>query len=144
MSRHTTEELLQILHSLENAEDLDENIIRNVDADKSMTFPEYITDQADRAALPAGDLIRRAHIQRNYGYQILNGSRRPGRDKVIAMCLALSLPLEEVQRALTIAEENTLYPRRQRDAILIFGIHRHLPVEEVNQLLFEMEEPVLG
>ena len=143
MSRHTTDELLQILHSIENAEELDEAVTLNVDADKGLTFSEYITEQTEQAALPAGDLIRRAHIQRNYGYQILNGSRRPGRDKVIAMCLALSLPLEEVQRALTIAEENTLYPRRRRDAILIFGIHRHLFVEEVNQLLFEMQEPIL-
>ena len=33
-------------------------------------------------------LISAAQIQRNYGYQILDGRRSPSRDKVISLCLA--------------------------------------------------------
>lgn len=59
----------------------------------------------------ASKLISAAQIQRNYGYQILDGRRSPSRDKVISLCLALKLELPETQRALTLTKTDSSIPK---------------------------------
>ena len=93
--------------------------------------------------LTASELIREAHLQRNYGYQILDGKRNPSRDKVIALCLALHLNITDTQRALNISQNGQLYSKSRRDSILIFAIEKNLSVMDTNELLFEMNEPIL-
>lgn len=67
----------------------------------------------------ASKLISAAQIQRNYGYQILDGRRSPSRDKVISLCLALKLELPETQRALTLTKKRTALFQKQT------GFHPH-------------------
>lgn len=143
MNPHTTDELLKILNSLDSTEDLEEYDRLADESHVCTSFSDFLSKQIEQSGLSVGEVIRKADIQRTYGYQILNGGRQPGRDKVISLCLALSLPLEEVQRALNIAQEAALYPKRRRDSILIFGINQKLGVREVNDLLFEMKEKPL-
>ena len=143
MSSKTTDELLKMLNSIQTVSDL-EHFSETSDFDDSVqSFPEYIEKHMNKSGISLGQLIRDAQIQRNYGYQIMSGKRNPGRDKIIALCLALSLELEEVQHALIIAKEGILYPKCKRDSILIFCINKHLSVLETNGLLYDMGEPVL-
>lgn len=143
MDSKTTDELLKILNSMETVSDLEsfsEITSQNAEA---LSFPEYIEKKMKKSGMSLGQLIRSAQIQRNYGYQIMSGKRHPGRDKVIALCLALSLDLKETQHALTITKEGILYPKCTRDSIVIFCIHKHLSVMEANNLLYNMNEPLL-
>lgn len=70
------------------------------------------------------ELIASAGIQRNYGYQILDGRRHPARDKVLSLCLALTLDVTETQRALTLTQNGQLYSKNRRDSILIFALEK--------------------
>ena len=108
------------------------------------TFAEYINNCLATSGMTQSQLIQDAQIQRNYGYQILNGTKNPGRDKVLSLCLALSLPLAEVQRALTLAKEAILYPKNKRDSVLIFCINKKLSVLDTNDLLFHVKEKLLN
>ena len=92
----------------------------------------------------AAELIAASQIQRNYGYQILNGTRKPSRDKVLALCLALRLNLPDTGRALTLAQLGQLYPKKRRDSILIFSLNKRLSVLQTNELLLEMKEELLS
>lgn len=94
--------------------------------------------------IPPGRLWELSQIQRNYGYQILNGTKTPGRDKVIALCLSLSLSLEDTQRALMLANAGSLYARRKRDSILIFSLQKGLSVMDANILLTDFSEKPLA
>lgn len=76
--------------------------------------------------------------------QILNGTKTPGRDKVIALCLSLSLSLEDTQRALMLADAGALYIRRKRDSILIFSLQKGLSVMDTNILLTGLSEGPLA
>lgn len=139
----TTDNLLKELSNLNTESDL-LNFTNSVEESAiSLSFHEYIGKQINRSKLAASDIIRASGIQRNYAYQIINGNRNPGRNKVIALCIALKLPLEEVQRALTIAKEGILYPKIKRDSVLIFCINKSCSVQETNELLFELDEEVL-
>lgn len=94
--------------------------------------------------IPPGRLWELSQIQRNYGYQILNGTKTPGRDKVIALCLSLSLSFEDTQRALMLANAGSLYARRKRDSILIFSLQKGLSVMDTNILLTDFSEKPLA
>ena len=71
-------------------------------------------------------MIRASLIQRNYAYQILNGTKNPGRDKVLALCIAAHMNYEETQRALALADLGKLYPRRKKDSIIIFALKQKI------------------
>ena len=73
----------------------------------------------------------------------MDGTRSPGRDKILLLCLAARLPLNKVQRSLEISGQAILYARNKRDSAVIFAINEKLTVPEVNELLFQLGEPLL-
>ena len=111
MNKPTTDELFKQLKKTSTVDALEkytQEIMANCPV---QTFHQYLENLLSASGLTPAQLIRNAQIQRNYGYQILNGTKKPGRNLVIALCLALSLPLEDVQRALTLAGGSILYPK---------------------------------
>lgn len=117
MNRKTTKELLDELNSIDTVASLDAFTQNTSKYNSDISFSMYIYHHLEESGLTPAELIEKTHIQRNYAYQILNGTKKPGRDKVIAICLALSLSLDETQRALTLAAESVLYPKNKRDSI---------------------------
>ena len=85
------------------------------------------------------ELMSKSRINRNYGYNIINGKRsNPGRDKVIALCIATQSTLEETQEILTIAKVGILYYRRERDIRLALALNNKVgDVLKVNLMLEE-------
>lgn len=143
MKEKTTAELLEMLQNVANTKRLYQLLEEDYEEKNQKTFVSEINKILDERKIEKCQLIQEAGIQRNYGYQILSGKRKPGRDKVIAISLALQLNLEETQRMLKIAGEGNLYSKVKRDAIIIFSIERNLKVIEANELLFNMEEEPL-
>lgn len=139
----TTDELLKRLQSADTISALNDYEQATAKYALVTTFSEFIESHRCKADMTPAQLIESAQIQRNYGYQILNGTKNPGRNKVIALCLALSLSYEEVQRALTIAKEGILYPKNSRDSVLIFCINKRMSVMETNELLDARGEELL-
>lgn len=95
MDQKTTGELMQLLSSAKNISDLKQYTDALADMTSSVTFPEYLNELMHARGVTASKLISAAQIQRNYGYQILDGRRSPSRDKVISLCLALKLELRK-------------------------------------------------
>lgn len=143
MALKNTNELMKLLSSTKNVTELKQYTDFLSGSELPITFPEYLNTQMASHHLAASELIREAHLQRNYGYQILDGKRNPSRDKVIALCLALHLNITDTQRALNISQNGQLYSKSRRDSILIFAIEKNLSVMDANELLFEMNEPIL-
>lgn len=143
MGRKTTNELLNELNAINTVASLNSFMENTARYKSDITFSTYMLNCLEKTGLTTPELIEKAQIQRNYAYQILNGTKNPGRDKVISLCLAMTFSLEETQRALTIAHEAVLYPKNKRDSILIFSINKNLSVPETNELLFELQEKTL-
>lgn len=143
MKPNSTNQLLETLKSIDSISELEHFSQKIKENCPPLTFSRYIEERILLSQITPSQLIKDANLQRNYGYQVLNGSKNPGRDKVIAICLALSFTLEETQRALTLAKENILYPKIRRDSALIFCINKGLSVMETNDLLHSIEEEVL-
>ena len=108
-----TNELMQILSSAKTPEELQAYTETLKQEHISCSFVDFISEKLRERELSAADLIRNSMIQRNYGYQLLNGTRTPSRDK------------------------------NKRDSVLLFAIKKNLSVMETNDLLYDMEEPPL-
>ena len=89
-------------------------------------------------------VILLAQIDRNYGHQLFNGTRRPSRDKVLQLAIGMKLSIEETQQLLQAAGKSALYPRLKRDAALIFCLKEGYDMIETQDLLGQYGMTMLG
>jgi len=83
-------------------------------------------------------LIRESCLNSSYVYDILGGKKTPSRDTVIKLSFALGLTLSETGRLLKLAGYSDLYPRIEREAIIIFCIENQKGLYHANDLLHSM------
>lgn len=137
MANLTTDELLKILRSTRSESKLKEYTNNLENQPSYSSFSEYMCAFIKKHQLFESDVIKASEISRTYAYQILNGSKNPGREKVLALCIAAGMNYEETQRALTLANLGKLYPRRKEDSIVIFALEHKLSILQTNELLYE-------
>lgn len=111
---------------------------------KKISFQDYINQLMLEKNIEKSAIIRDSLIPRTYAYQIFQGSKQAGRDKVLQLAFAMKLDLDETNRLLTIAQHNHLYAKQQRDALVIFGISNQYSLMEINELLDEFHHELLG
>lgn len=142
MKKMKTDDLLNQLVSADSPEALAP--IMDATRREGLTFSGYYADCLARRELTKSEAIRRSGLDRTYAYQILEGTRSPGRDKVLALAMGAGLSLDAIQRLLKLAGQGALYPRLPRDAAILFAIGRGYSVIQTNELLAEAgEEPIL-
>lgn len=108
-------------------------------------FNEYYLSVLAQNGIKRGTAAERSGLEIHYAYQIMSGVRKPGRDKIICLCIGGGFSLKETNRALLRAGLGSLYPKKFRDAIIILAINRGIhTVLEVNELLSENGEELLG
>jgi len=101
---------------------------------------EYLQGLLRRRKIPVKDIIRRCNLDRSYGYQLFNGTRRPTRDVLMVLALELGLKDREAQRLFQVAGRAPLYARCRRDAAVLYGLTHQLSSSEVHDLLLELGE----
>ncbi len=143
MGEKKTGELENILGRARNRKSLDEYLEKEKPESGEGGFTDYFLSLDEVRKYPKAELVRKSGIDRTYCYQILSGRKKPGRDKVLALCLAAGLSLEETQRGLKKAGEAPLYAKNRRDAILLFAVNNHLDVLKTEELLDEYGEKLL-
>ena len=109
----------------------------------SPAFHEYLYLLMEEHQISAPTIISTACISKTYAYQFLNGERLPGRDIILRLGLAIGLGLEEIQRLLTLAGKNTLYPKIRRDAGILYCIRKQMTLDETNSFLEDLGEATL-
>lgn len=109
----------QIEEYLSKSESFDEELInRNLCPDFKRLIAEYMNEKG----ISRTKLIQNMGVDRNYGYQLLNGTRVPTRDQIIRMGFLLELDTVRFQRLLLSAGKKPLYVRELTDAKLYFAI----------------------
>lgn len=90
----------------------------------------YLCDLLTEHQMEVREAIKKLGLERTYGYQMFNGTRKPTRTMLVRLGLLLKLSLEEVNRLLKIGGKEALYPRRREDAAAIYAIEKKLSLEE--------------
>ena len=134
MLEKSTNELEQILNFIEDEKEL-KHYLEETLPTEPLTMIHYIEGLCQEKAITKSHLIEQADIQRNYGYQILNGTKFPSRDYVIKICIGGQFSLEETNRTLTLGGYNNLYAKDARDSIIMFCIKKQLTIVQTNLFL---------
>ena len=109
-----------------------------------LPFPDYIIQMCLDREEPREHVIKRSGINRTYGHQLFNGTRKPSRDKVIQLAIGFGLNIEQTQQLLKSAQESPLTPRVKRDAAILYCIMHHFDFSETQKLLVGFDMAVLG
>jgi len=138
-----TDELLKELNKIGNNDLLNKYIDNLAKETTYHDVCDYLTDLIAKKELKKSKVILDSCIDRTYAYQIFNSTRKAGRNKIIALSLAMNLSLDETNKALLLNGDNILYSKNKRDAILIYCINTNKSVLKTNFLLQEKEVELL-
>lgn len=131
----TTDRLDKVLQNVKCDKDAEE-YVRKYTADGYKSFAEYFSNYMNVTGQEVSDVIAKSNVSKNYIYNIINGSRNPGRDKIIALCIGSGMNIREINRGLKIAEFGTLYAKDERDARIIIAVNKGIKnVIDINIIL---------
>ena len=107
-------------------------------------LPTYLTNILKKKRLVKSVVIKNSELSEVMGYQIFSGTRKPSRDSLLSICIAMGLDVEETQEILKIAQFASLYPKAKRDCIIINGIVTNKSVSQINETLYELNENTIN
>ena len=108
------------------------------------SIADYLSQYISQHKLSASKIIKDSGLSPDYAYAIMNGNRKnPARDRIIALCLAMHMSLEDAQQALKLCK-TFLYSKDKRDAIIMVCFTQHIyDVNEVNIILVSFNQKEL-
>lgn len=133
-----------LMRRLFKANDLDAYMKGNESQFGAPDFHALLGDLCEERGLLPARVIEQSQIERTYGHQLFNGTRRPSRDKVLQLAIGMGLNVEETQKLLRAAGKSPLYPRLRRDAVILFGIQKSFSIIDVQEALAKYRLTTLG
>jgi len=130
-SQDTTDRLEKILKDVKTEDDIRE-YMENYAENSYTGFAAYFNDYMKAHQLEMAEVIAGSNISRNYIYNIMNGDRNPGRDKIIALCIGAGMSCRDINRALKISQKGVLYAKNERDARIMIAVNKG--IKNVTQL----------
>ena len=126
-----------------SAKQLEEFIQKNIKK-QYRTFKEYFDDYVAENDLELPVIMRRSNIDKGYFYNIVNGDRKPQRDKVLCICIGAGMDVEHINRALRISKFSKLDPKNERDLRIKFAVKNGINnVIDINIKLDEADLDIL-
>lgn len=104
----------------------------------------YLCQIKEYFGLTYTQIVKGSNFKETYIKDIFNGRRNPSRDAVIGLCFAFKLNFNESNMLLKSAGYNELYPRDNRDLLLLKGIIDKLNLKEINEILIQYKVPKIG
>ena len=114
--------------------------------DAQFQFPgtvEILQTMIAERKLRKNQLAENAHMSEVYLHQILSGSRRPSRNRLLCLCFGMGAGVEETQELLKRSGHAILSSRSRRDAVILYGLLHQLSLTEINDQLFDAGEDAL-
>ena len=124
-------------NNLKQAATFKDFLIKNQENMLTVTLSEYLNQLLEQKDFIRADVVRDSGLEKSYVYQIFDGEKKPSRDKLIALAFGLGLNEEETQRMLKLGGCSELYPRTERDALILFNIHHGKSIDETEADLYE-------
>ncbi len=136
MKQKDTDKLLELLIK---SGSIDSYLQENSDFLLDCTIKEYLNTLIKDKKLTIAQVSRDSDLSDRYCYQFLSLSnpRNPSREVLISLCIGMHLNFDETQTAMKIAKYAPLYPKDERDSIIIFGIENSQSLMEINNNLYE-------
>lgn len=138
MQNNKSTEFLQ--SELKQASSLEEFMQENEVNLKAKSVPEYLNDMLIKYDVEKSEVVRRSGLTGTYAYQIFDGKKSAGREKLIQLAFGFPLNLEETQRLLRFGGHNELYVKKKREAFVMYALEKGYDIDQINDLLEENGE----
>lgn len=139
MDEKNTCDLMSELNEMQNLDaEFDSYLKRRSDAASTASLFEYLNDHFTKQKRTLSEVIKASGIAPSYAYNIFSGKKsHPDKYKLIPLCIALGMSLQEINRALFLAVQPALSPKSDRDAAIIVCLkHQICDVQGINEFLF--------
>lgn len=138
--KNTAEKSTEALQSeLKHTENLEDFFEKNSGALREKSVADYLNEMLVKYQMDVSDVVRRAELT-NYAYQIFDGKKKAGREKLIQLAFGFPLTLEETQRLLRCGGHSELYVKSKREAYLMYALGKKYDLHKTNELLYENNE----
>lgn len=118
-----------------DAADYREGLDRIRDQLLCASIQAYFDALLARHGLTAGEAVRRANLDKDFGRQILTGRRRARRDYYLQLALGMGLSAPEARSLLNFLGVGPIYPVRARDAAILYALERGMSLMDTQLLL---------
>lgn len=142
--KHPVPRTSTLLNRLFKATNLEGFIEDNTNSIQIPQFHTYISELCQTMGQIPERVIKKSSIERTYGHQLFNGTRKPSRDKVIQLSFGFGLDVDGTQKMLKVSQKNSLYPRIKRDAAILYCIKNHIGILEAQEILQDLNLTLLG
>ena len=130
-------------NELKSCDTLESFLKRNLDELSTASLAEQLQTLIASKGLTRAGVVKSSNLNEVYAYQIISGARRPSRDKLLCLCIAMKATLDETRELLVRGGFAPLYVRSQRDSIIIFAISHGETILELNNNMYDHGEPLL-
>ena len=127
---------VEILNKIESASSWEE-LGDIFDGLEEVTFGDRLSELCLKYHIKPSQLQVKAPISKSMFYDILKDNRKPGKETVIKIGMALKINVDEMNELLKLTGHRELYPKKKEDAIIIFGIKNGKEINEIEALLKE-------
>lgn len=128
---------------LKNTRDINQYLESNEESFKERNLMEYLNNLLFQKNLTKAEVIRRANIDKRYGYDIFSKGKKPSRNYILSLCFGFELTTDEANHLLNCASLCELYPRVRRDSIISYALDTHKTLIECNLLLDDAKESAI-
>lgn len=135
-----TKLLLRLLR--ENAS-FEEFLLSGGDAINNPSLTTLLVTYLSQSGKSVSQIADDAMLSQPFAYQLFSGIRKPGRNTLLSLALALRLDVGKTQRLLVVAQKGELYPRVRRDAAILFAIEHGYTLLQTEEFLQSVGEPSL-
>ena len=104
------------------------------------TLTSWASALIEERGLDRRTVIKRSRLNQTFAYQILAGTRRASRDKLIQLAFGLQLDVEECSELLERGGCNALSPRIRRDVVIAYCLSRKFGMDVCDDLLWASGE----
>lgn len=111
----------------------EELVRKNHSPDLFSMIAEYMS----RSGITRSELIMRLDLDRNYGYQLLNGTRKPTRNHLIKIGLVLGVGSDDMQRLLKAGNKKPLYVRDMFDAKVYYALKHKMSYNDAAEFIWK-------
>ncbi len=96
------------------------------------------------SGMSKSNIINKSDFSYRYFYDVINGRKIPSRDKIVRLMMTMKSGVEFCQEALRLSDKCALYPKIQRDSIIIFALQNEFALDELQELLTQYDEETIS
>lgn len=108
---------------------------KNEDAFVNESIKEFWEDAIAHSGFSKSNIINKSDFSYCYFYDVINGRKIPGRDKIIRLAATMKIGIDDCQKILRASGKSALYPRVKRDSVILFALKHQYTVFQLTDLL---------